>query len=174
MYYPDNSEGEHEDKYIFGQINQKTLGMVLRFTFCITPDLTIQYYGQPFVSAGKYTHFKRITDPRAGNYEDRFHEFADEEISYHSDWEGYDIDEDRDSETDYSFDKPDFNFRQFRSNLVIRWEYTPGSTLYFVWSQNRTGDDNSGDFSFSNDMGELFNVYPHDVFLVKVNRWFSL
>ena len=75
---------------------------------------------------------------------------------------------------DYSFDKPDFNFRQFRSNLVIRWEYTPGSTVYFVWSQNRTGDDNSGDFSFRNDMNQLFEVYPHDVFLIKINRWFSL
>ncbi len=174
LQYIDTFEKDEENRYVFGRIDQKTVGMTLRFTYCITPNLTIQYYGQPFVSAGKYTHLKRITDPRASEYKDRFHEFVGNEISYDPDWEGYDIDEDIDGATDYSFDKPDFNFRQFRSNLVVRWEYTPGSTLYFVWSQNRTGDDNIGDFSFRNDMNQLFEVYPHDVFLIKINRWFSL
>ncbi len=174
LQYIDTFEKDGENRYVFGRIDQKTAGMTLRLTYCITPNLTIQYYGQPFVCAGKYNHLKRITDPRAAKYENRFHEFSEDEISYNPDWEGYDIDEDVNGEMDYSFDKPDFNFRQFRSNLVIRWEYTPGSTVYFVWSQNRTGDDNSGDFSFRNDMNQLFEVYPHDVFLIKINRWFSL
>lgn len=163
-----------EDRYIFGRIDQKTLGLVLRLNYTITPTLTIQYYGQPFVSAGKYTRLKRITNPRAEAYGGRFHTFADEEIAYDPDDEIYSVDEDVDGTVDYTFDFPDFNFRQFRSNLVIRWEYTPGSTIYLVWSQSRTGDEATGNFSFRNDMRELFDVYPHNVFLIKINRWFSL
>jgi len=163
-----------EDRYIFGRIDQKTTGLVLRLNYSITPNLTIQYYGQPFVSAGKYTQLKQITQPRAPVYSDRFHIFASEEIAYNSDDEEYQVDEDIDGTADYTFENPDFNFRQFRSNLVIRWEYTPGSTIFLVWSQNRTSEESMGDFSFRNDMRGLFQVHPHNVFLIKVNRWFSL
>ena len=75
---------------------------------------------------------------------------------------------------DYSFGNPDFNFRQFRSNLVVRWEYLPGSTLYLVWSQGRTGSSSTGHYSFSNDMRELFDVVPKNVFLVKFSYLFML
>ena len=174
LQYVETVETEDNDYYIFGRINQKTLGSVLRFTYCITPDLTIQFYGMPFISAGRYTHIKRITDSRAVLYEERFHTFSDDEITYDGVDEVYAIDENRDGTTDYTFDKPDFNFKQFRSNLVIRWEYTPGSTVYLVWSQNRTGYDEYGDFSFRGDMRDLFDVYPHNVILIKLNKWFSL
>jgi hypothetical protein len=70
--------------------------------------------------------------------------------------------------------RPDFNFRQFRSNFVMRWEYSPGSTLFVVWSQGRTGFESQGEFSFRNDLRDLFNVFPDNVFLVKLNRWFAL
>jgi len=50
----------------------------------------------------------------------------------------------------------------------------PGSTIYLVWSQGRTEEVESGVFSYSNDMRGLFDVYPYDVFLIKINRWFSL
>ncbi len=75
---------------------------------------------------------------------------------------------------DYSISNPDFNFRQFRSNLVVRWEYLPGSTLYLVWSQGRTSSDTNGMFSYGQDMKDLFQIVPHNVFLVKFSYWFSL
>ena len=34
----------------------------------------------------------------------------------------------------------DFNVRSFRSNVVLRWEWTPGSTLFVVWQQDRFRD----------------------------------
>ena len=173
LQYVDTIENG-ENKYIFGRIDQKTLGFVVRMNYSITPMLTIQYYGQPFVSAGKYTHFKRITQPRAKKYADRFYTFAGEEIRYDSDEEEYTIDDDADGTVDYTIENPNFNFREFRSNLVIRWEYSPGSTLYFVWSQGRTDDTSKNDFSFKNDVRNLFHIYPHNVFLIKFNRWFSL
>jgi hypothetical protein len=174
LQYVDTIGLTDSDRYIFGRINQKTLGLILRLNYAITPNLTIQYYGQPFVSAGKYTNFKRITDPRAGEYKDRFHTYTDEEITYHEDWEEYSIDENRDGSADYSIGYPDFNFREFRSNLVIRWEYNPGSTLFLVWSQGRTGIEETGNFNFGRDMRDLFNIHPHNVVLLKINKWFSL
>ena len=173
LQYIDTIERNEGDHYIFGRIDQKTLGIVLRFDYCLTPTLTIQYYGQPFVSAGKYVNFKRITEPRAESYESRFNTFVDDNVTYDTGDEAFNVDYDGDGTSDYSFDDPNFNFRQFRSNLVIRWEYTPGSTLYLVWSQDRVGDSLIGDFSYRSDMRALFDIYPHNVFLIKFNHWFS-
>jgi hypothetical protein len=162
-----------ESRYLFGRLDQKTLGITLRFDYSVTPNLSLQYYGQPFVSAGKYAQFKRITAPRADRYEDRFQTFADE-IKFDEQNGVFTVDENLDGAVDYAFDKPDFNFRQFRSNFVMRWEYSPGSTLFVVWSQGRTGFESSGDFSFRDDLKDLFKVFPDNVLLVKLNRWFSL
>ncbi|MBL7074591.1 carbohydrate binding family 9 domain-containing protein [candidate division KSB1 bacterium] len=172
LQYVDTIEKEDYNRYIFARLDQKTLGIVFRLNYSLTPDLSIQYYGQPFVSSGEYSQFKKITRPRADGYDDRFHIFTDSEISPYE--ESYGIDEDQDGFDDYYIDKPDFNFREFRSNLVIRWEYTPGSTIFFVWSQGRTVEESIGDFSFRNDIQDLFDIYPHNVFLIKLNHWFSL
>lgn len=108
MQYIATTSFNGEKRYIFGRINQKTLGVTIRLNFSLTPNLSIQYYGQPFISAGKYTHFKQITRPRAGKYQDRFHEFTSGEITYSSDNETFYIDENHDGSVDYSFGKPDF------------------------------------------------------------------
>ena len=162
-----------DDRYIFGRINQKTMGIVMRLDFSITPDLSIQYYGQPLVSAGKYSAIKRITNPRAERYQDRFHTFTDIEIQKDADG-GFTVDENGDGSTVYSLDNPDFNFRQFRSNLIVRWEYNPGSTIFLVWTQERTSFVEDGNFSFRNDLDNLFQEDATNVVLLKVSRWFSL
>jgi len=161
------------ERYIFGRLDQKTLGVTLRLDYSVTPNLSLQYYGQPFVSAGKYAQFKRITAPRADRYADRFQTFSNE-IKFDEQQGAFTVDENLDGAADYSFGKPDFNFRQFRSNFVMRWEYIPGSTLFLVWSQGRTGFEPNGEFSFRNNVRDLFNVFPENVFLIKLNRWFSL
>jgi hypothetical protein len=78
----------------------------------------------------------------------------------------------QDGET-YQFSNPDFSFMQFRSNLVFRWEYKLGSTLYFVWSHDRSGYESAynpiGDIA-----GDLFGIAGNHVFMVKANFWFSL
>jgi hypothetical protein len=85
----------------------------------------------------------------------------------------YLIDEQADGITDYTIPDPDFGFRQFRSNLVARWEYSPGSTVYVVWTQDRTGYADSGSFSPAQNLGALFRVVPRNVFLVKLSRRFA-
>jgi hypothetical protein len=163
-----------DPRYLFAELDQKTLSFTFRLNFTLNPELSLEYYGQPFVSAGRYKNFKRITDTDANRFEDRYHVFSTSEISYSLPDNTYNIDENNDATTDYSFSNPDFNFRQFRSNLVIRWEYLPGSTLFLVWSQGRTSTAPDGSFSYGNDMKDLFRVVPHNVFLLKFSYWFSL
>ena len=175
LEYVSTEEYEGEDRYIFAKMHQKTSSITFRLDYCITPNFSIRYYGSPFISAGKYSNFKKISDyPLADKYKDRFVFFEDDEIVYNHDNEEYEIDENADGEVDYYVDNPDFNFKQFNSNLVIKWEFRPGSTLYLVWSQGRTDCISIGDFSFKGDIKDLFNVHPHNVFLIKVNHWFSL
>ena len=112
----------------------------------------MEYYGQPFVSAGKYSQFKKITVPDAENYEDRYHIFSDKEILYDAEAGVYNVDENLDQLTEYFFNNPDFNFQEFCSNLVVRWEYLPGSTLFFVWSQGRNHSAYDGTFSYASDI----------------------
>jgi hypothetical protein len=173
MQYVSTANFGEEERYLFGNLDQKTASLTMRLDFCITPNLTVEFYGQPFVSAGKYSGFKRITSPRARRYRDRFHTFGEGEIEFDAEDEVYSIDEDGNGIDDYFIDNPDFNFKAFNSNLVVRWEFKPGSTLYLVWSQARSGSTMNGDFSFWRDMGDLFEVHPHNVFLVKVSHWFS-
>jgi hypothetical protein len=145
--------------------------MTIRLNFTINPELSVEYYGQPFVSAGKYSQFKKITVPDAESYEDRYHIFSDKEISYDAEAAVYNVDENLDHSTEYSFNNPDFNFQEFRSNLVVRWEYLPGSTLFFVWSQGRNHSAYDGTFSYASDIKDLFNSPANNVFLIKVSYW---
>lgn len=156
--------------YLFSRLNQKTFSFTVRINYTINPELSVEYYGQPFVSAGKYSAFKKIAQPDADKFKDRYYELTPAELSYDPTTNTYNI---NDGEN-FSFGNPDFNFRQFRSNLVVRWEYLPGSTIYLVWSQGRTSSDTNGMFSYGNDMKDLFQKTPQNVFLIKFSYWFSL
>lgn len=174
LQYVGEQNFDAKKRYLFAQIDQKTLGLTLRLNCSLTPDLSIQYYGQPFISAGKYSRFRYITNSRAKAYKDRFHIYRGDEISYDEEIRLFHIDEDRNGSFYYSIENPNFNFLEFRSNLVIRWEYRPGSVLFLVWSQGRTGYLSNGNFSFENDFQELFDIHPHNVFLIKISYCFNL
>lgn len=174
MQYVSEETFQGESRYIFGKIDQETAAMTLRIDYCLTPSLTIQLYAQPYISAGDYSALKRITSPQASSYKDRFHIFQEGLEVKRSDGGDYLVDEDRDGMTDYEIGDPDFNFKDFNSNLVLRWEFSLGSTLYLVWSQGRSAYTPEGRFSIDNDFRNLFEVYPHNVFLIKVNRWLPL
>jgi hypothetical protein len=161
-----------DQRYIFGELSQKTLNTVIRINYSINPNLTVEYYGQPFISAGRYSNYKVITNPYADDFSSRYHVFTGNEIS--PDGINCNIDEDQDGIYDYSVCNQDFNFRQFRSNLVLRWEYLPGSTLYLVWSQGRTSTANNGRYDFNMDIDELFSAVPRNIFLIKFSYWFAL
>jgi hypothetical protein len=173
LQYVDQTSFGTNDRYIFASIDQKIISMSLRLNFNLTPDLTLQYWGQPFVASGKYYDFKYITNSMASDYENRFALYTPAQIDLIDD-EYYSIDENNDGGEDYSFGKPDFNFKEFLSNLVIRWEYNPGSSVYLVWSQTRNGFDPTGTLDYFNDIGDLFRYRPHNIFLVKFSYRFGL
>ena len=74
----------------------------------------------------------------------------------------------------YSFANPDFSFREFRSNLVTRWEFKPGSTLFVVWSQGRTSALDRWDPSVSHSFDRLWATPAENVLLVKMSYWLSM
>jgi hypothetical protein len=175
LQYVDQQNFGSEKRYIFGTIDQKVLGLSFRANFTLTPDLTLQYWGQPFIASGRYRDFKYITNPMASEYNDRFVLYSPDQISLDSENSVYNVSEDTDPATDYSFSQPDFNVKLFLSNLVLRWEYNPGSAVYLVWSQTRSNYDFSGGtMDYGNDMHTLFNERPHNVFLVKFSYRFGL
>jgi len=149
QYVDDYSDGMG-DHYILGRIDRKTLRITTRIDYTLTNKICLQFYAMPYLTAGKYSRFREVTDPHADDYDDRF------------------------TPVEYS-DNPDFNFKQFRSNLVFRWEFDPGSTLYFVWSRGATDlEEEYGDFGAGRDFDRLFSSPGDNTFLIKVNKWFSL
>jgi len=168
LQYVTTIEGDLPDNYIMAHLYSEQFSLSARVNVGITPDMSVQYYAQPFYFAGDYSQFKTITDPVADNYYDRFHEYTGAEIQYDSESAVYNVDTDGNG-TDFSFDDPDFHFLQFRSNLVFRWEYKPGSTFFLVWSQGRTTDGPEGQFMFSDFTKELHNTIPQNDFLIKVS-----
>jgi hypothetical protein len=129
---------ENITKTIVGEVTQKTLRFTGRVSYNITPDLTLQYYGQPFITRPLYSKFAYVSNPLAKNYDDRFQALTSDEISFNNG--AYSVDENADGASDYTFNQPDFNFVQFRSNLILRWEYKAGSEFYLVWSQGNTAN----------------------------------
>ncbi|HUW93153.1 MAG TPA: DUF5916 domain-containing protein [Bacteroidales bacterium] len=175
LQYLTNRSFEGQERYILGRIDQQIVNMSLRLNYNITPDLTIQYWGQPFLAAMDYSNFKVITDPKAANFTDRFHVFNNEEIRFDPSENKYYVDENRDGIDDYDFENPDGNIDAFLSNLVVRWEFRPGSTIFLVWSQTRDYSDQTGSFSLNHNMTNLFSTNkPYDIFLVKFTYRFGL
>ncbi len=158
---------EEQDHYVFGRLDQTTAGLTARVDYAFTPDLTVQLYAQPFVSSGRYTDFKAVADPQADAYADRFRALAFREggNGYLADVDGNGVEE--------SFSDPDFTFQQFRSNVVVRWEYRPGSTLFLVWSQGRNDSTGDGTFRLRQGFDDLFSIHPDNVFMVKVSYWLN-
>ncbi len=159
-------------RYIQSSFDRESFSASIRINYTINPNLTIQYYGQPFVFRARYTDFKYVTNPIADDLYDRFNQFSNDQISF--DGSTYSIDEDLDGTTDYDFGDPDFSFVQFRSNLVVRWEYIPGSELFFVWSQGITGFGDPEESLFDSLNEQIFNEKPNNTFLIKATYRFVL
>jgi hypothetical protein len=161
-----------EKIYLLSSIKQDATGFTFRVDYSITPDLSLQFYGSPFISPGRYYEFKRATNTTDKKFENRFVRLDGDALSYDSENNKYSMVE-PDGKS-YSFDNPDFSFREFRFNLVMRWEYRPNSTVYLVWSQDRSGTASEYIPSLNKNTGELFRYYPNNVFMVKLSYWFSL
>jgi hypothetical protein len=172
LQYAATAAAGGEPRYVLGRMDQGTWSFTFRANLAITPELTLQYYASPFIGTGRYTSFKQATDTLAQANAARFHLYGPDEIAFREADNSYVVTESGGAPA-YSFANPDFSFRQFRSNLVARWEWKPGSSLYVVWSQGRTNALTAWQSSFRTNWDELWSTPPDNVFLVKLSYWFS-
>ena len=140
--------------YTFARLDQVTTSATLRLNYTFTPTTSLQAYVQPFVSKGTYRNVRQLSStPRASDYDARFAPFDDPSVTANP---------------------GGFNFKEFQSNLVFRWEYEPGSTLFVVWNEGRQGfADEEGFDDFRGDLRALMALHPANTFLVKVSYWLN-
>jgi hypothetical protein len=160
-------------RVVFAGLTQRSLSMDTRLNVTFTPTLSLELFAQPFVSTGEYHDFKEFERPRALDKvafgPDRLTALRDAETGRDT---LYVLDADGNPTTEsVTFGNPDFNFRSLRGNAVLRWEYRPGSTLFFVWQQQRSGSELFGDFAFDRDAGAVFRQHPDNVFVIKASYW---
>ena len=158
-------------RYVFATLDQTALSFVTRADWTFTPALSLQLYAQPLVASGGYRDFKEFRAPRTFDFDvygrDRGTITLTDGV--------YRVDPDANANTanQIAFGDPNFNFRSLRGNAVLRWEYRPGSTLFFVWQQQRSGVEPFGDFRFGRDYGALFRQHAENVFTVKATYWLA-
>jgi hypothetical protein len=128
--------------YVFGRLHYEEWKLTTRLSYNFTRDLSLQVYLQPFNAIGNYGEYVELAQPATHN----FHSF--------------------DPGEDY-----DFNWKEFHSNVVFRWEYAPGSTIFLVWNRGMTDDRYPGRFSPMHNFQDLMLAQSDNVIMLKVNKW---
>lgn len=145
----DDDGDDETDHHVFGRLKNRTFDVQARGSIAFTPRLSLQAVVQPFVTTGEYDDIKELARPRSFEF---------------SPYGGLD-------------DNPDFSQRSLRTNLVMRWEFAPGSTLFVVWQQIHDWelDDADGpDFRPLSGVAHSLTDDGENILLVKANRWFGL
>lgn len=151
QWYGNLTDAGNATHYTFAHLEQRTTSLSARLNFTASPTLTVQAYAAPFISKGRYSNVRELANPRAPSYEARFRPYNDPGVAA---------------------DPGAFNFKQFNSNVVVRWEYRPGSALFVVWQQGRQDSESLyGSRSFRGDLSRLFDAHPDNTFLIKMSYW---
>lgn len=158
-------------EYLVSDLSQMQFSTNIRVNLSFTPNLSLEYWGQPFIFSADYSGFKKVISPKQYNFASQFHKFTQGEISYDPNNEEYNV---VDNNNSYSFYNPDFTVFNFLSNMVLRWEFVPGSTVYLVWSQNKLDSNSDGNFLLSRNLQRLQKIKPTNIFLVKFSYRFSI
>lgn len=158
-------------RYVFGEIDQKTLSCSVRLNWIFSPKISLQAYIQPFIAVGSYKNFKELARPRTFD----FNRYGEDNSTISYDGESYTVDPDGPGNAPvFNFNNPDFNYKSLRGTVVFRWEYRPGSTFYAVWTQNRADYANPGDFRFGRDLSTLISAPGDNIFMIKFTHRFKI
>ncbi len=154
QWYNNYADSLNVMHYTFAHLDQYTTSATVRLNYTFTPNVSIQAYMQPFISKGTYTNVRQLSaTPRAGAYEDRYAAYGD---------------------TSVTNNPGGFNFKEFQSNLVFRWEYKPGSTLFVVWNEGKQGSTPlEGNADFTGDVRDLMKLHPANTVIVKMSYWLN-
>ncbi|KGL58941.1 carbohydrate binding protein, CBMnc family [Polaribacter sp. Hel1_85] len=187
--YVTTPDFENQERYILGNIDNQNWSTTLRLNYSINPNMSIQFYGQPYIARGRYSDFNYVTNATAASVNDRVSMYNTNQISYtdqpialdtnndgtldfdYSDG-GYLIDDHQNGVSDYAFENPDFSYVQFRTNLVARWEYIPGSELFFVWARGGVGYDDPKRSLSRSLRNQIIDQPLEDTFLIKATYRF--
>jgi hypothetical protein len=157
-------------RYVFATLDQRQLAMVTRVDWTFTPTLSLQLFAQPLIASADFKDYKEFQKPREFAFDVYGKQIGI--ISRDATTGRYTVDPDASGPAPlFSFGDRDFNRRSLRGNAVVRWEYRPGSALFFVWQQSRFGSVPNGEFDFGNDFGALWDTAPENVFVVKGTWW---
>ena len=154
-------------RYVFAQIDQPTFLMELRANYTIGPELTLELYGEPFAANGHYYGLGELPRPRTFNL--RHYGTAGTTIARDAGG-NYTVTDNGGADT-LNIPNPDFNTLSFHSNVVLRWEWRPGSTLYVVWAQNRDGSRGTTRGVGFGDLVNSFRATGDNFLAVKVSYW---
>ncbi|MFI5232383.1 MAG: DUF5916 domain-containing protein [Gemmatimonadales bacterium] len=154
QWYGNFADSVNATHYTFAHLNQYTTSATIRLNYTFTPNVSLQAYLQPFISKGTYTNVRQLSPtPRASGYDDRYATFGD---------------------TSVTNNPGGFNFKEFQSNLVFRWEYSPGSTLFVVWNEGKQGSvPIEGNADFGTDVRDLMKLHPANTIIVKMSYWLN-
>ncbi len=157
-------------RYLFADLHQTTLSIDTRVDFTLSPTLSFVMYAQPFVSAGRYEDLKEFLRP--DGYDFAVYGRDRGTSRYDAATRSFTVDPDGEGPAAaFVVGDPSFNIRSLRGNAVMRWDYRPGSALYFVWQQQRSDYEPIGDFAAGRDVGAIFRGRPTNVFLLKATYW---
>ena len=137
--------GDGETDHVYGRLRRDVMDVTARATYAFHRDMTVEVFLQPFVAVGDYTDIRRLARPSSFEFEP----------------------------ATIPFD-PDFNRKSLRGNVVLRWEYLRGSTLFVVWNMSTFDAARPGVFSPLQDLGSAFGADGTHVFMVKMNYWLGL
>ncbi|KPK55812.1 MAG: hypothetical protein AMS21_13260 [Gemmatimonas sp. SG8_38_2] len=161
-------------RYVFSQLIREGLDVTVRADLAITPNLSLQLWAQPYTTSGGYLGYKELAQPSTFDFF-RYGVDGASTVDFDPESNTYTIDPDGPGPAEsFSFLNPDFSFRSIRSNLVLRWEYSPGSTIFLVWNHNRSATSTEPNFGGFDEFGSLFGDPMANSFLVKINYWISL
>lgn len=173
-------------RYIFSDLERSSVSMETRLNWTFSPTLTLELFAQPLLSSGDYVQYKQLAESQTFDFDEFTPGVTDEqpggvfcsssicETESDSGDTYQNLDFDGDGETDYSFRDRDFNIRSLVGNAVLRWEYRPGSTIFFVWQRNQFGSAQRGDFDLDRDFAALWDIPSENRFIIKVNYWLGL
>jgi hypothetical protein len=157
-------------RYVFAFIRTHIVSLDTRVNWTFTPNLTLQLYAQPFIASGDYTSFREFARPRT--LEKLVYGRDIGTIAYDAGSSTYHVDPDGAGPArSFSFPNPNFTNTSLRGTAVLRWEYLPGSTIFFVWTQQRSGSGPSGTFDFAGARTQMLTDRPMNVFQIKATYW---
>jgi len=166
----DGSAETYGGRYIFGYIERSTLSARFRLNYALTPNFTVEAYAEPFAASGRYFDFGELPAPRSRAL--RIYGASGTGTTIEKDENG--VSTVTDGATTFTIPQLDFNRLSFRSNLVLRWEWLPGSTAFLIWQQSREGQTPNGELIGPGDVWNSRKIPGDNIFVIKISYWLGI